>query len=338
MKTTLLIIAIMGCFALGIVDVLQSAKLKDQRHQLEAIKQENQKISDQLEKQSEAIENVKKVEAKAQTLQKTLHESATATVAESKKVEKLQASLDQARTNNPFHAVMDMMNDPELHKILEEQQKITAGPTIEKEYADLFRQLNLPPEQSAAFKDLMIKKAMVGTDVGLAMMDDSLDPTKRGDLTNQIQAQTDAVDTEIKQLLGESNYQAYQNFEKTMTDRATVGEFNDQFVGSSAALTPEQQNQMVQALSEVRSNFKWSTGTSPQNASLESSLEGALTDESIAASAAESEQFDQQCLARVQRIHTSEQYAEYQKYQKQQRDLQLIGMNLAKQMFNSKSQ
>lgn len=338
MKTTFLIITTIGCFALGILDVIQSAKLKDEKHQLEAIKQEYQNLSERLEKQTEAIENVKSVEAKAQILQKTLHESATATIAESKKVEKLQASLDQAKTNNPFHAVMDMMNDPEMRKILEEQQKITAGPTIEKEYADLFRQLNLPPEQSAAFKDLMIKKTMVGTDVGFSMMDDSIDPAKRGDITKQIQAQTDAVDTEIKQLLGESNYQAYQNFEKTMTDRATVGEFNDQFAGASTALTTEQQNQMVQALSEVRSNFKWSAGTSPQNASLESSLEGALTDESIAASTAESEQFDQQCLARVQHILTPEQYAAYQKYQKQQRDLQLIGLKMAKQMFNSKSQ
>jgi len=335
MKTTFLIITTIGCFALGILDVIQSAKLKDEKHQLEVIKQEYQNLSERLEKQTEAIENVKSVEAKAQILQKTLHESATATIAESKKVEKLQASLDQAKTNNPFHAVTDMLKDPDMRKMVIDQQKIAMGPILEKQYGDFLKQMNLSPEQSAAFKDLIVKRTLAGTDVGLAMMDDSLDASQRADLAKKARDQTAAVETEIKQLLGDNNYQSFQNYEKTVADRTTLSQFSDQLAGSPTALTPEQQSQMIQTLGDARSNFKWTSGLNDGNAGADGNIAGILTEDRMAKFIADSEQFDQQVLVKVQPILTAEQYAAYQKFQKQQRDLQLVGLKMARQMFNS---
>jgi len=333
MKTTFLIIAIIGCAALGILGVEQSKKLQTQNDELLAVKAQVTSLEAQLKEKEDAIENAKSVEAKAKILQKTLSESTTAAVAESKKSEQLQQSLDEAKTNNPMHTMASMFKDPNMRDMIKSQQKAALGPMLDKQYADLFKQFNLTPEQSANFKDLIMKKMLAGADAGLSMMDDSLDPSQRADLGKQAKAQTDEVDAEIKQFLGDNNYQAYHSYEKSVPDRMTVSQFGDQMAGSPTALSPEQQSQMIQALSDSRNNFNWTSGLNQQNPAANGDIAGMLTDDNIAKFAAEREQFDAQFLAKAKQILTPEQYPAFEKYQEQQRQLQLMGLNMAKQMF-----
>jgi hypothetical protein len=250
----------------------------------------------------------------------------------------LQQSLDRAKTNNPMSAMAKMFKDPAMRDMMKAQQKTALGPIIEKQYADLFKQLNLSPEQSAAFKDLVMKKMFSGTDASLSMMDDSLDASQRADLAKQVKAQSDEVDSEIKQFLGDNNYQAYQSYEKSVPDRMTMSQFNDQFAGSPNALSPEQQSQMVQALSDARNNFTWTSGLNQQNPGANGDIGSMLTDDNIAKFTSEREQFDQQFLGKAQQILTPDQFATYQQFQKQQRDMQLMGLKMARQMFNSQNQ
>jgi len=85
MKTTFLIIALVGCVALGILGVEQSKKLKSQSDELAATKQQVLGLEAELRQKEDAIENAKSVEAKSQILQKTLSESTTVAAAQSKK-------------------------------------------------------------------------------------------------------------------------------------------------------------------------------------------------------------------------------------------------------------
>lgn len=220
-----------------------------------------------------------------------------------------------------------------MRDMIKSQQKAALGPMLDKQYSDLFKQFNLTPEQSANFKDLIMKKMLAGADAGLSMMDDSLDPSQRADLGKQVKAQTDEVDAEIKQFLGDNNYQAYQSYEKSVPDRMTVSQFGDQMAGSPTALSPEQQSQMIQALSDSRNNFNWTSGLNQQNPAANGDIAGMLTDDNIAKFTAEREQFDAQFLAKAKQILTPEQYPAFQKFQEQQRQLQLMGLNMAKQMF-----
>src|SRR5262249_33735077 len=158
-------------------------------------------------------------------------------------------TIDESKTNNPLHAMASMFKDPKMREMMKSQQKAVMGPMIDRQYADFYKQLNLTPEQKGAFKDLAMKKMLAGTDVGLSMMDDSLDASQREDLSKQMKAQTDEVDGELKQFLGDDNYKAYESYEKTVPDRMTMSQFNEQ-LGDAPALTPDQQNQMIQALSE----------------------------------------------------------------------------------------
>jgi len=338
MKTTFLIIAVIGCVTLGILGFEQSKslneKLKAQSDELAATKQQVAVLEAELKEKEEAIESAKLTEAKSKILQKTLAESTTAAVAETKKSEKLQESLDKAQTNSPMHAMASMFKDPKMREMIKSQQKMAIGPILEKQYADLFKQLNLTPEQSAAFKDLASKKMLAGADVGLAMMDDSLDASQRADLAKQVKSQTDEVDAEIKQFLGDNNYQAYQSYEKTVPDRLTMSQFNDQ-LGGTAALTPEQQSQMIQALSDARNNFTLTSGLNQENAGANGDIAGLLTEDNIAKYVAEREQLDQQILDRAKPILTPAQLDAYQKFQEAQRQLQVMGLKMAGSLYGS---
>ncbi len=137
-------------------------------------------------KKTDAIDNAKSMEAKARILQKTLNESASAAVVESKKSEQLKQSLAEAKTNNPMHAVANMFKDPNMREMMKAQQKAAIGPILDRQYADLFKQLNLTPEQAAQAKDLIGKKMLAGTDVAMSLIDDSLDASQRADLMKQV--------------------------------------------------------------------------------------------------------------------------------------------------------
>ncbi len=334
MKTTFLVIALIGCIALGILGVEQSKKLQAQSDELARTKQQVDALQAELKEKTDAVENAKLAEARTQVLQKTLSESTSVAVAESKKSEQLKQSLDEAKTNNPMHAIASMFKDPKMREMMKAQQKSVIGPIIDKQYADLFKQLNMTPDQASAMKDLISKKMLAGADVGMAMLDDSLDASQRADLTKQVKAESDDYDQQIKQLLGDDNYKGYQSYEKTVPDRMAVDQFNSQFAGTSTALTPSQQQQLVQALSDSRNNFNWTSGlNNQQDLGANGDIASMLTDENIAKFTAEREQFDQQFLARAQQFLTPEQVTAYQQFQKQQRELQLMGFNVAKQMF-----
>jgi hypothetical protein len=335
MKTTILVIALIACIALGILGVQQSHQLQARRDELAQTKQQLAAIEAELKDKEEAIANARLTEAKAKILQQTLAQSTTVAVEESKKSEKLKASLDEAETNNPMHAMAGMFKDPKMREMIKAQQKMVMGPILDKQYSDFYKQLNLTPEQTAGLKDLMGKKMLGAADGGMSMLDDSLDASQRADLTKQIKDQTDEIDNQIKQFLGDDNYKAYQAYEKTVPDRMTMSQFSDQYAGTPNALTAVQQDQLVQAMSEARNNFNWTSGLSQRSASANGDIASLLTDDNIKKFAAEQEQFDQTILTRAQTILTPAQLAAFKEYQTTQRELQGASMNMAKQMFKT---
>jgi Spy/CpxP family protein refolding chaperone len=333
MKTTFLVITLIGCVALGILCFEQSKNLQSQRDELAKTKQQVESLQAELQEKTDAIENARLAEAKAKILQKTLNESTSVVAAESKKTEQLKQSLDQAKTNNPMHTMAEMFKDPQMREMMKAQQKAAIGPILDRQYADLFKQLNLTPDQAAQAKDLIEKKMLVGADVGMSMLDSSLDASQRADLTKQIKTETDDYDQQMKQLVGDNNYDSFKSYEKTIPDRMAVDQFNSQNSGTARALTPAQQQQLIQALSDSRNNFTWTSGLNQQDAGMNGDLASLLTEDNIAKFTAEREQFDQQFLTRAQQFLTPEQVTAYGQFQHQQLQMQLMGFKMAGQMM-----
>jgi hypothetical protein len=333
MKNTILALLMLVCVGLGILGAEQERKLHRQSDELAQTKQQLAALEAEMKEKSETVENAKLSETKAKILQQTLNESTTAVVEQSKKAEKLQESLSEAKTNNPMHNMAAMFKDPKMREMMKSQQKMFIGPVIDKQYGDLFKQLNLTQDQVAGVKDLIQKKMLAGSDVGFSMMDDSLDASQRADLAKQVKTQTDDYDSQIKQFLGDDSYQSYQSYEKSIPDRMTVAQFGDQFAGTATALNNGQQQQLIQAMSDARNNFKWTSGLNQQNPGMNGDMGSLLTPDNIEKFAQEREQFDNDFLNKAQQILSPEQFAAFKEFQATQRNLQITGLKMAGQMI-----
>ena len=332
MKNALIAVLLIASIAFASLGIVQVKKIRAQSDQLAQTQKQLATIQAQLNEKTEAIEKAKLAEMKAKILQETLTATAENVVQKSNEAARLQQTLATAKTNSAGSVMTAMFKDPKMREMIKSQQKMVIGPMIEKNYGDLFQQLGLSPDQSATFKDLLQKKMLVAADVGMSLMDGSLDAAQRKDLANQVKTETDGFDAQIKDFLGEDNFKSFQSYEKTMPDRMAVGQFNDQFAGGANALTPSQQQQLIQAMSEDRNNFKWTADFNRQNPP-DGDIATMFTEDRIAQFAKEREQFDTQFLPKAQQILSAEQFTAFQQFQTAQRELQINGMRMAAKMF-----
>jgi RNA polymerase sigma factor (sigma-70 family) len=228
-----------------------------------------------------------------------------------------------------------LLGNPLLNKTLALTTKMMApmmGKMMVKIYAPAFKQINLSQDQRARLQDLILKKNAVNMDKGLALMNGKLDAARRAALIEEMKNGREACDVDIRQLLGEEDYQVFERFEKTIPDRLVIGMFKSKSARTGAALSQEQQEQLLQAVSQARAQYHWSTDLSRriQNPADPVAM---FSGENIAAFAREEEEFDRQFLARGQMILTAEQLAAFEPFLAKQRQAKIASMKMTAKMF-----
>lgn len=337
MKNTLIVILASASIAFGGVCTALRHQLHTESAELAQAQTRLAALETQLKRQADAVEEAKLSVAKAKLLQRTLTEASAEAVHQSKHAEQLKESLAAAKTNNPMQSLAAMFKNPEMRKMMEAQQKAVMGPMITKQYADLFKQLNLTPGQTDALKTLLQNKMLANADAGMSLMDSSLDSSQRDSLVAQIKSTSQDYDNQIQQLLGDQNYQAYQAYTTTIPARTTIGQFGDQLAGTADALSPNEQQQLIQAMTDATSNYKWTAalnGPQLQNPgqSDPGSMMANLTEDNINQAAAEGAQFDQQFFPIAQQILTPSQATAFQQFQNTWRQMQTSALKMAAQM------
>jgi hypothetical protein len=240
------------------------------------------------------------------------------------------------KTNaKPQNALADMFKNPEMREMIKNQQKAVFGPMIDKNFAALSASLQLTPEQSAAMKDLITKKMLVDAGMGMDMLSGDLDAEKRAALVQQAKTDKDAIDAELKQFLGADNYAQYQAYDKTMPERMAIGQFQDSLASGTTALNADQNQQMMQAMTQERQAFKFTTDYNDQS-KINGDFASFFTEEKMNTFFTEQEQLSQRYLARAQNILSPDQLAAYQKFLANQQTMQKAAMQMAAQMFAPK--
>jgi hypothetical protein len=157
-------------------------------------------------------------------------------------------------------AFMAMMNDPKFVKMMNSREKTA----IDSRYAALFKtlskDLNLTPQQIDAFKDLLVEKQNTLRDVVMTARSEGVhDRAAIGELVKSAQAD---VDSQIQSTLGADGYSQYQQYEKTQPQRTLVTQLAQSLSYTSAPMTDEQQQQLLQILAANSSST--STGQEPR--------------------------------------------------------------------------
>jgi hypothetical protein len=335
MKNVLIVILLAVSVALGAVFAHQRNQLAQLRAQLAGTESALAAVQARLKEKSEAIENATLAESRAKLLQKTLTERSAAATEQSKQVEKLEQSLADAKTNTPANPLAGMFKDPKMRDMIKSQQKAFMGPMIDKTYATLFQQLNLTPEQAAYVKDLIQKKMLANADSGMSMVADDLTADQRTELAKQIKESNDAFNAQLKEYLGDDNYQAYESYEKSLSDRMSVGQYRDQIAGTDAALSPAQEQQLIQAMSDERSSFQWTADYSNPNPA-DANFAEMFNEDRLSRFAEERARYDEQVLAKAKTILNAGQLKSFEEHLATQRRMQEISMKMAAQMFGKK--
>jgi hypothetical protein len=277
-------------------------------------------------------------EQQAGSLQKHLETTRATAIAKADEITQLQQTItNQTATGstNGGNPLAEMFKSPEMKKMIQSQQQTVLGPMIEKNYGALFSGLQLTPEQSTALKDLIVKRSLVDANMGVSLLGGDMDADKRKEMMDQAKTEKDSINDQIKQFLGADNYTQFESYEKTIPDRMTLNSYKDSQGQGPGALTPDQEQQLMQAMGEERQKFKFTTDFNDQS-KFNGDFSTMFTEEKIAQFQSEREQLDKYYLQRAQGILTQDQLGPFEKFLTSQRDMQSMGMKMAAKMFGGK--
>jgi len=227
------------------------------------------------------------------------------------------------------------LGNPLLTKPLALMTKMMApmmGKMMVNTYAPVFEQINLNQDQRAQLTDLILKKNAVNMDKGLALMNAKLDAARRAALIAEMKNAREGCDADIREILGKEDYQVFEQFEKSLPDRLVLGIFKNKSAKTGAALSEDQQAQLLQAVGEAREQYDWSTDLS-RRIQNPADVVAAFSEENIATFAREEEEFDRQFLARAQMILTPKQLADFEPFMAKQRAAKIAAMKNTSKMF-----
>lgn len=141
-----------------------------------------------------------------------------------------------------------LMNDPQFVAAMQAQQRAR----LDGRYADLFRKLNLPPAQVDELKALLAERQTARMDVMAAARSEGLNGRDNREELRMLMEQTEAeIDAGIRDLLGDSGFAQYQQYEQTAPQRAVVNQLETRLSYSSVPLTRAQSDALVNLLAEA---------------------------------------------------------------------------------------
>ncbi len=172
-----------------------------------------------------------------------------------------EAPARENRGNNRINFAALMAN-PEFAAAMTVQQRAA----LDARYADLFKKLNLSPDQLEKFKSLLVERQNARMDVMVAAREGGLNPRENRDelrkMTDEAQAEVDAT---IKTTLGESVYNTYQNYEGTQSQRNLVNQLDQRLGYTSTPLNSTQSDFLVTALASSATPATNDQGGGPGN-------------------------------------------------------------------------
>jgi hypothetical protein len=123
--------------------------------------------------------------------------------------------------------------------------------SLDMQYADLFKKLNLSPEKLEKFKDMLVDEVMAQQDIWTSMASEGDSSTLSKEQQAELQQRYEAIEKEYdkkkSEFLGQSDYDKYQEYTQTSGERYYVNNFI-QSLGSEEKLTDAQKEELIDAM------------------------------------------------------------------------------------------
>jgi RNA polymerase sigma factor (sigma-70 family) len=209
---------------------------------------------------------------------------------------------------------------------------MTAAAAVQEAYGPFFDELQLTPDDRKKLIELLPKKTMASVRKTLSLMNRRLDTARRAEVCADCVREQEGCAEELRQLLGDEDFQRFKEYEISVPDRTFVNKFAAKLAGKETALTVEKKNKLREALTEARAAHPWATEISRRKDD--------TADHAVTFSAAqldlheqEEEEFGRQFLVRARDILSEAQAEEFQKFQKSSLKSQLRQARMAGKML-----
>ncbi len=216
------------------------------------------------------------------------------------------------------------------------QTTLSPQAAVDKACARFLKQRHLTPDQASRLKELVVKKTTEQVRSSMALMNRKLTAPQRAEIGAQLKAQADRFNAQIREALGEETCLAYLAYEKSVPDQTAIDQFQAKSARTPRALTQERVEQLIEAITQARAKFPWTTDLSRRDLSA-GGYTAAFAMEHIETFAEEEELFERQFLPTVERILRPDQLAAFGAFLKRQRQTQITGYKMVARLFGPRS-
>jgi hypothetical protein len=226
-------------------------------------------------------------------------------------------------------AMQEMMKDPKMMEAIKSQ----ARSQVDLMYRDLFDLLGLDEAKQAQLSKLLAERTSAGMELGMAMMGGAkTDKDTLKKMGEDLKKAQTASDQALKDLLGDEAYNKFDRFEKSQPERQQLNTLNSQLKDKGLGLTAEAESQLMDAMYQERTNFKFEQDFADQ-----SNFDPDTFNEAAVQRYNEQQsELQAKVLQRAQGILNAEQLEIFRQSQEQAAAMQKMGMEMGLRMMKGK--
>ncbi len=226
-----------------------------------------------------------------------------------------------------FGNISVLLDNPEFNKLWTQQQR----DRVKLAYADLFKRLNLTPDQTDKLNSLLVERQMSVMDVLSAARAQGI--TGRDQIASLLQQANSQIDSQIQSVLGPDGYAQYTNYLQTQPQRAQINELQTRL---AAAGVQQLQDYQSQQLAQILAQNTQTGGRGPRRGGGGSfggvaGMMGGLVGTTVAGPT-----ITPSAVTQAAAVLTPDQLQALQQMQQEQTAQQQI-MNLLRRSFNGSS-
>jgi len=271
----------------------------------------------------EAARLRKRVEA-LEAANEALRESAVLEGAPALTAEETAEREPGERRGKTLSDLHEMLKEPEMRELMRKHQR----GVVQDTYGPLLDSLGLEGEARQAAFDLLVERQLAMSDLGVAMMDDSLTEAGREELAAKLDAVREDYAARLQNELGAEGFATFERFEESQPERGMLNTVKGKLEARGLELAPETEQALMDTLYEARQGFDFTLDVYDQ-----ARAPRAVTREEIEVFVAERRELNAQIREEAAGILTAEELRALETSQEQQLSMQEMGLRMSARMF-----
>ncbi len=155
-----------------------------------------------------------------------------------------------------MNSMAKMRDNPTMNKIIEASQRGTIGAL----YADMIEYLNLSPDETNHFMDLLMYRQMEQVDFGMKLMSGAMSDEEKQAAADHLGEIDDDMKEQMKAFLNsERDYEEFEFYEKTIGERMALSQMDQTLAAADQPLTDVEYRALLGMMQDEKTAFDWST-------------------------------------------------------------------------------